>query len=111
MGNVFSEFERGQIEHPKSEDGEIAGRILYFDRFGNAITNISRNLIQAVKIQIQIKDLIIVGLQNAYTDVTSDSALAYFGSSQTLEIAVSHGNAQDTYNLKAGDPVLVRLDG
>lgn len=111
MGRVFSEYERGQIDYPKCEENRIAGRILFFDRFGNAITNISRSLIQGVNVQIHVRDLKIDGLQTAYSEVSSGSALAYIGSSGMVEIAINHGSARDTLCLKQDDSVVVRLDG
>ncbi|NQT27617.1 SAM-dependent chlorinase/fluorinase [candidate division KSB1 bacterium] len=110
VGKVFPGFERGQIDHPEKESRQITGRILFFDRFGNGITNIQRSQILGSKVQIHVKELTVTGIQNIYADVKPGAGLAYIGSSQTLEIAVGHGNARDTFNLKAGDPVVVLLD-
>ena len=99
-----------------SESGELIGKIVSIDRFGNLITNIDANSLEAfcrtetVKgLQIQIGSLIICGLSNTYSDGAPAAALALIGSRSYLEIAVNGGNAAKKMKAQKGDAIRLRI--
>jgi len=99
-----------------SEPGELEGRIVSIDRFGNLITNIDTVSIQrlceseAHSIpEIRVGGDRIEGLCAAYEGVASGKALAIIGSRGYLEIAVSKGSARSRFNLERGASVTVRI--
>lgn len=75
------------------------GEILYFDTFGNAISNLcidrSGDLAQVI-----LPDGLKVPVVQTYADVPQGHALAYRGSAGYLEIAVNRGNAQKELQLQ-----------
>jgi S-adenosylmethionine hydrolase len=98
-----------------SENGELVGKIVAIDDFGNLITNIdSKNLSevyptgQEKKIQIKIGSHVITGLSETYGSVRSKTPLALIGSRGYLEIAVNKGNAALFLNAGKGDNVRVQ---
>jgi len=98
------------------ENGEISGKIVAIDHFGNLITNIGSELLTESwragpekKIQIKIRSNIINGLSETYTSVRPNTPLALIGSRGYLEIAVNKGNAARFLKAKKGDRVRVRL--
>lgn len=99
-----------------SERGELVGKIVSIDRFGNLITNIASNHLSAFcrsdtsrQPRIHIGSLAIYGLANTYADAAPASLLALIGSRGYLEIAVNCGSAQKQLKASKGDLVRVTL--
>ena len=98
-----------------SEDGELVGKIVTVDDFGNLITNIDFNKIEKLHragqelIQIKIGSHVIRGLSETYTSVQSSISLALIGSRGYLEIAVNKGNAARVLNVEKGAEVRVMV--
>jgi hypothetical protein len=99
----------GSIVRP---DGSVEGTIVYFDRFGNAITTIERdraaNAARGPAWQVEIGRLTLGGVSSTFADAASGEAVAYWGSLGTLEIAVRNGNARERLNLLLGARVCLR---
>lgn len=99
-----------------SEAGELIGRIVAMDRFGNLITNIDSISLAAFcetealrRPQIHIGSFVISELSNTYSDAAPAAPLALIGSRNYLEIAVNGGNAKKKLQVKKGDPVRLKL--
>jgi S-adenosylmethionine hydrolase len=99
-----------------SETGELVGKIISIDHFGNLITNIDSNTLTNYRqtdannrIQICIRSHVIVGLSETYANADPSSPLALIGSRHHLEIAVNGGNAQRYFKAHKGDLVRIRL--
>jgi S-adenosylmethionine hydrolase len=99
-----------------SETGELIGKIVSIDRFGNLITNIDAISLSAFcrtdpqkRPQIQIGSFVICGLSNTYSDATPAAVLALIGSRSYLEIAVNGGNAAKKLKAQKGDSIRLRI--
>ena len=99
-----------------SENGELVGKIVAIDDFGNLITNIDFKKLSEVplrgkdkKIQIHIGSHVITGLSETYDSLPSKTPLALIGSRGYLEIAVNKGNAARVLNAGKGDNVRVLI--
>lgn len=97
-----------------SENGELVGKIVGIDDFGNLITNIDFKKLseeypsgQEKKIQIKIGSHAITGLYETYSSVQPKTPMALIGSRGFLEIAVNKGNAALILNTEKGDNVRV----
>ncbi|MBN1261714.1 MAG: SAM-dependent chlorinase/fluorinase [Anaerolineae bacterium] len=105
---------------------QIAGEVLYVDRFGNAITSIGRLTwdrdtlllegafggcgrarFRASGVQVVAGRRQVYGIHGAYGEVSVGTALALVGSSGLLELAVSQGHGAQALDLQVGDPVMV----
>jgi S-adenosylmethionine hydrolase len=83
----------------------IVGSVIYIDRFGNAITNISSSLAnQAGRIRVKGR---VIPLCSCYSDVGQGKPVAVIGSCGFVEISVNKGNAAQKMRLKIGDTVIV----
>lgn len=91
-------------------DKKIMGQIIYIDKFGNLITNITENFLNNRDITIKLKNTIITGLSTSYGEVSPGKPLAIIGSSGYLEIAVNHGNAGDLFCCHGGEKIFL-LEG
>jgi S-adenosyl-L-methionine hydrolase (adenosine-forming) len=90
--------------------GEIRGRIVRTDSFGNLITNIEES-----QLPEEVRDRLIVelgtqrikGISRFYGEKSPGELLALVGSSGRLEIAICKGHAGEILAAWSGDPVLV----
>lgn len=99
-----------------SENGELVGKIVSIDRFGNLITNIDALRLDAFcqseaskQPQIHIGSLTISGLARTYADAAPHVPLALIGSRGYMEIAFNCGSAEKQLKARKGDLVSVTL--
>ena len=89
----------------------IIGRVMWIDRFGNLITNISRETLKSAigheNFVIQAGNVQISQLNRSYAESKVGEYLAIIGSFGRLEISVNRGNAAHLLDLKRGDPIVV----
>ncbi|MEQ8187037.1 MAG: SAM-dependent chlorinase/fluorinase [Candidatus Eremiobacterota bacterium] len=93
-----------------NDKNAVCGTIIYTDRFGNLITNLREDFFHNFGIDfknINIKDRIINGLSNSYSEKSPGELLAIKGSSGYIEIAVNQGNAGKLLQAGTGDTVVV----
>lgn len=101
---------------PRFDDGVLEGRIVFIDRFGNALTNLTEEALresfgeapdQRLVVTLPGRDL--AGLSRSYGDAPVGTLVAILGSSGRLELAQVGGDAADRLGLGIGDPIRVRL--
>ena len=85
------------------QDDKVVAGILTVDRFGNIISDFRINtlerLLKSEIIQVRFKDHIFSKLEKTYSSVKQGTALALWGSSGFLEIAVNCGRADEFFNI------------
>ena len=101
-------------EHkPKIHNKQLVGRLVMIDHFGNLISNVRRDLFDKWskgyegKLLILCGQLCVDGLNTTFADVREGEAVAYFGSSNRLEIGLRNGNAAGKFQQKIGDQFVV----
>ena len=112
-GPLASEILRLPGLAPRVENGEIRGRVIYVDRFGNLITNVPNRLIEgrdAERLKIAAGPVLIQGLSSSYASAPEGEYLAAAGSHGFLEIARNRGRAEKAPELILGASVTVSLD-
>jgi hypothetical protein len=92
----------------KIEDG-LSAPIIYFDRFGNIITGVTKKDLNEFgpAIKIRIKDKVIDGLKENYAGANKNEPLALINSFGYLEVALNCGNAREFFSVGAGDKVVI----
>ncbi len=105
-----------QILHwgePSYSGNCLRGKIIYIDKFGNAITNIHRNGFLQLKenrsFEIFIRNVRLKRIVTTYSDVGKADALAIFGENQHLEIAMREASAADLLGLKVHDMITIEF--
>ncbi len=93
----------------KREKGCISGEIIYIDKFGNAVTNIEKDLIpkESPNLCIKIKDVCIQRILQYYGEAAKGERFGIFGSTNFLELSENQGKLSGSINLKIGDRVQV----
>ncbi len=93
---------------PLLEKGHSRGEIIYFDRFGNGLTNFEpHHLANSTPLGLRVADTLFP-LANTFGEVLEGEPVSYWGSSGFLEVAVRNGNAKADYKLHVGscvDPI------
>lgn len=94
----------------------IIGKVIYVDRYENAITNINKELFQkqgakrTFKISFNSFKNIISDVSESYSDVSISEACALFDSNNLLEIAVNQGNAGSLLGLYRDTKIRISFD-
>lgn len=97
IGRRVQELRQRTMFQPVIEANAIRGSIIYIDSYGNAITNITRNLFRDVGKQREFRLFYggqsdaIREISHAYNNVAEGERLALFGSEGFLEIAINRG--------------------
>ncbi len=87
---------------------EIVAHVLYIDRFGNLILNITAEQLPDTP-TFEIADHRIRGLQRTYADGTPGELIAYIGSTRHhIEVALPGGHAAQHIGAQIGTPVYIR---
>lgn len=117
FGDPVENYNKLPLPKPKMVgDSLLKGAVLHIDRFGNLITNITReDYTQAREkvpgdvFKVAVGKQEISGLKEYYAQVPKGELLALFGSTNFLEIAQSQGSAAKTLSLSRGAEVGVVL--
>jgi S-adenosylmethionine hydrolase len=107
LGPARKEFLRLDWPEPRQLRGVVEGQVVYVDRFGNAITNLERDLVRsATSVVCRIgrrEQLCPVRL--FYQAVRPGNPVAVIGSRGLLEIAINGGSAEKAMGLRVGTRV------
>ncbi len=91
----------------------LRGKIIHIDKFGNAITNIGKagflDLKNGRSFEIFIRNVRLKRIVNTYSDVSKADALAIFGESDHLEIAMREASAAELLGLKVHDMITIEF--
>ncbi len=107
LGPKVSTIHSIALPKVKKRGNRLEGEILYFDHFGNAITNIHErdgSVDLWKKANIFVRDITLGKLRRTYGEGPK-TLCAVLNSSSQLEIAVPHGNAKTEASLEIGDEV------
>jgi len=113
LGPVADRIEVLQIAKPvHGPNGTITGQVVYVDRFGNLITNISALDLSAANLpghchEVFIEERDMGPIRMTYADVPAGESVALIGSTDMLEIAVNQGHAAGVLKLTKGATVTV----
>ncbi len=106
-------FKTLDLPEPKQEDtGALVGQVLFVDRFGNLISNISRKVVTEHWPDVESLGIVCAGrdigpLRDTYGVAEAGQPLVLFNSMALLEIAVNQGKASEV--LQAGVGAEVRV--
>lgn len=93
---------------PRYEGKSIVGEIIYVDRFGTLVTNLTPGLVPAYA-SIEVEGLDLGRLRRTFGDVPTGGLLAYVGSGGEIEVAVRDGSAARRLGLGVGGRIRARL--
>jgi S-adenosyl-L-methionine hydrolase (adenosine-forming) len=117
FGDPITDYSR--IPLPKAKmvgEALVKGTVIHVDRFGNLITNISREDLESARqkvpgdgLRVLVAKQEIQGLKEYYAEAQKGEVVALFGSSNLLEIAQNQGSAARTLNVSRGAEIGILL--
>lgn len=93
---------------PRYEGKSVIGEILYVDRFGTLVTNLTTEVVPPYAV-LEVEGLEVGPLRRTFGDVPTGGLLAYVGSDGAIEIAVRDGSAARRLGLGVGGRIRARL--
>jgi S-adenosylmethionine hydrolase len=90
------------------QNGDVSGEVVHADRFGNAVTNITGDLLIGRSfVELAGREIPVV---RTYADVEPGDVLALVGSGGRLELAVRNGHAARVLGLARGSRVILSAE-
>ncbi len=117
-GNMLDVSKPSEIKElfwgePTFMNNALRGKIIHIDTFGNAITNIDKKLFLELKkdknFELFLRNIRLRRIVSTYSDVGKGDALAIFGSSGYLEVAMRESSAADLLGLKVHDMITIEF--
>lgn len=109
FGPRVADFQRIVFPSPQeSSDTEIYGEIIYFDHFGNIITNFPNSLIARGK-AVEIGDTVAGDKRRFYAESTAEDLFIIAGSSGFIEISMNRKSARDFLCARRGQKLKLIL--
>jgi S-adenosylmethionine hydrolase len=106
FGEALNQVHVFNIPRPyKNAHGDLVGRVLHIDNFGNLITNIRNSDLPAKKVSIAIGKEHIHDISRFYAGTKGLAAI--MGSSGYVEISLTNGSAAEFLKAKVGHEVRV----
>lgn len=113
----------GASDIPAVLEDRIVGRVVYVDSYGNAITNISKEVFARgyitwkgnheedpdFVIYVQGPYLKLFNIHGAYNDVQSGGTVALFNSAGLLELAIHNGNFSQVEGIDTTAEVMIKF--
>jgi len=110
FGRTISDPERLENMFPATEGHSLKGRIVRFDRFGNAITNIKIDFLKGFlgnrSFEVHVGSMIFTALSKSYYE---SQFTCLIGSSGYLEFGYFKGSFKDKCNITKNDSVLISV--
>lgn len=109
VGEPFAGIpERLVYTEPHHEGKSVVGQVVYVDRFGTLVTNLTPELVPPYAV-IEVEGLEVGPLRRTFGDVPTGGLVAYLGSAREVEIAVRDGSAARRLGMGVGGRIRARL--
>lgn len=112
FGDEITDYVRFNVPAARKEGNVVSGEVVYIDKFGNCITNISSDDIGPLMepggisgCKIHVNDVIIEKISPFYAHSPKGVPAAVINGNGYLEIFVNLGDARRVLNLKRGEKV------
>lgn len=107
----FTEAVEFRLLQPVTNSGSIRGSVIYIDHFGNAVSNISKEMFERSMAGKRYSVFANVGNTNQistkYDEVEEGEMVCLFNSAGFLEVGICKGKAENLLGLRIDSPVLV----
>lgn len=109
LGEPFARIPtRLAFVEPRHEGKSVVGQVVYVDRFGTLVTNLTPELVPSYAV-IEVEGLEVGPLRRTFGDVPTGGLVAYLGSGGQVEIAVRDGSAARRLGMGVGGRIRARL--
>ena len=95
---------------PVKEDGNLTGRIINIDHFGNCVTNLTHSdIADFAQVRLRVNGRDVEAFRQFYADEdgSENQIFSIWGSAGFLELSVNGGSAAELLQAKRGDQIIV----
>ncbi len=104
LGHSITDPHRSPLPSPRHDGAAVVGEVIYVDRFGTLVSNISGEQVEP-GVRIKVAGTEIGALARTFGDVGRGQLVAFVGSGGTVEIAVRDGSAARLLGVGVGAEV------
>lgn len=114
MGAAVDDYVRADVATARRGEGLVEGQVIHVDYFGNLITNISRQDVEALRHECPGELTVSIGatpvgpVHHTYAEVGVGDLLAVIGGGGLLEVSANQGSAADMLGVGRRTEVRVR---
>jgi S-adenosyl-L-methionine hydrolase (adenosine-forming) len=112
LGRPITDYHSIEGLSPRREGDDLVGKIVYFDHFGNALTNLTGSVFKEGRsgeaVCVSLRGARFQGLKKNYAEGRKRDGNLIVNSSDRLEVFVSGGSAKDLLKLKLLDDVYLK---
>jgi S-adenosylmethionine hydrolase len=112
FGGPCTRFKKSIIRQAKATKEQLVGQVIRIDGYGNAITNIRRDVFERLnpgKFTIHFAREKLEKLQTGYDQVDEGDPFVFFNSLDLMEIGINYDNASSLLGLKKDSVVYVNF--
>jgi S-adenosylmethionine hydrolase len=115
-GRLVQDYVKLPLSQPEIRGGVLRGRIMYIDRFGNVISNLTRYHLREIAgvtktsvedLRIRLGMITTTGLAANYQGGETDVPHALINSNGQIEVFLKEGSAAKALNVTVGDAIEV----
>jgi S-adenosylmethionine hydrolase len=113
-GPVIGDYRTFEIAQPSWEQTILVGEIVYVDRFGNLISNLTQQHLEEARtvamgrqLSLRIGERIIEGVVNSYSEGMAENPSALINSNGKLEVFLKEASAADSLQVRRGGRIEV----
>jgi hypothetical protein len=108
LGREIKDYQCIRELFPERLEQDLAGKIVYFDHFGNAVTNLNNTVLENRKdFRLQLKGHTFLGIKENYSEGKKGCGNMIMNSSGQLEIFVPLGSAKASLGLNLLDDLVI----
>jgi hypothetical protein len=111
LGPPTKHYVELDFPEPRTARGVLEGAVVYLDRFGNALTNLSAQWLAGWELaacRVWVRGRVPCPFGESYGAVPEGKPVAVLGSTGRLEIALNRGSAAEALGIRVGDRVTIR---
>lgn len=119
LGTKIKKMKIIDFPKPHFENDKLVGEVIWFDKFGNIVTNISEFDLSRFSgiskkccfdsISVLFRDEEIQGIKSSYDSVKKNELVAIIGSLEFLEISANMGSGKKILKAEVGDEVAIKF--
>jgi len=106
LGRMVEDRRMVPLPTPHAVGGEVRGEVVYIDRFGTLVTNLTGAIGRDAG--VRVGEVEVKPVRRTFGDVASGELVAFIGSGDTVEIAVRDGSAAERLGVGRGAKVTGR---
>lgn len=108
FGPALKDFVHLDGPQPRPTRAGIEGEVVYIDHFGNAITNVPKEMLGSRRWEVCAGRKRLCPVREFYQAVLIGDAVALIGSCGLLEISINGSSAEKRFSLRVGSRISVR---